>query len=97
MNPSEDQIDSHVCSGHAVFEPWCIDCCRGRAQEWQHFCAERESDEYPTLLWDYAYLRTSSHGIDSDEQQDEELAIPKANTVVDPRAMMVHVKNTPIA
>ena len=32
-----------------------------------------------------------------DQQQDKELAIPEANTVVDPRTMMVHIKNTPIA
>ena len=29
-----------------------------------------------------------------DQQQDKELAIPEANTVVDPRAMMVHIEHT---
>ena len=28
-----------------------------------------------------------------DQQQDKELAIPEANTVVDPRTMMVHVEH----
>ena len=33
VDPTPEQRESHICTGHAVFEPWCLDCCRGRAQE----------------------------------------------------------------
>ena len=35
-DPTEAQMESHACGDHTTFEPWCIDCCQGRAQEWAH-------------------------------------------------------------
>ena len=32
-DPTEAQVEAHVCGGHSMFEPWCVDCCRGRTQE----------------------------------------------------------------
>ena len=32
-----------------------------------------------------------------DEEQDEEFAVPEAYTVIDPRAMMVHIEHTSVA
>ena len=34
---------------------------------------------------------------DVDEEEHEELAVPEANTIVDPRAVMVHVEDAAIA
>ena len=71
-NPTEEQIESHNCTGHAVFEPWCIDCCRGRSQEWAHYRADRSQDEVPTILWDYAYLSSPSPGRCTEEEEKQE-------------------------
>ena len=32
-----------------------------------------------------------------DQQKNEKFPVPEADTIVDPRTMMVHIKNTPIA
>ena len=70
-SPTAAQIESHGCSGHIQFEPWCIDCIRGRGHEWAHFKADRSEDEVPTLLWDYAFLSSDAAGL-SDEADEAE-------------------------
>ena len=35
--------------------------------------------------------------MDVDEEQNEELAVPKADAVVNPWAVMVHIEHTPVA
>ena len=71
--PTPEMVDAHSCSGHAVFASWCIDCCRGRAQEWKHQCVDRQEDSIPTILWDYAYLGSQSEGVCTpDEEKAEE-------------------------
>lgn len=48
------------------------------------------------VIKERSYNKVSSYE-DIDEQKHEEFAVPKANTVVDPRAVMVHVQHTPVA
>ena len=72
VDPTPEQRESHICTGHAVFEPWCLDCCRGRAQEWAHYVADRTMDEIPTILWDYGYLSSPSEGRCTPEEELEE-------------------------
>ena len=73
VDPTPDQVESHICGGHIEFQPWCLDCIKGRAQEWAHYQTEHSGEELPTIYWDYAYLGTSSEGRDTpDEEQEEE-------------------------
>ena len=71
-SPDPAQVDSHVCAEHIEFQPWCIDCIRGRSYEWQHFCADRSADGVATILWDYAYLGCPSEGCSNAEQEAAE-------------------------
>ena len=73
-DPTPAARESHECSGHAVFEPWCVHCVRGRAQEWAHYTADRTMDDVPTILWDYGYLSSEAEGMCSPEQEAAEEA-----------------------
>ena len=63
IDPTPEEVEAHECGGHIQFAGWCLDCCRGRAQEWGHYLADRANDTVPTIYWDYAYLGSPSEGV----------------------------------
>ena len=71
-DPTPEEIEAHECGGHIQFAGWCLDCIKGRAQEWGHYLADRANDSVPTIYWDYAYLSSPSEGIDNDEDERRE-------------------------
>ena len=69
MRPSAAEVEYHRSTGHAVYRSWCRDCIRGRCQDLPHFRIDRSEDTTPLVLYDYAFLRSPSLGLDTPEEE----------------------------
>ena len=54
--PSQQEIDDHLCSGHATYRSWCPSCVAGRGRSQAHRAIEDESRDLPLIAHDYTYL-----------------------------------------
>ena len=61
-SPSAEELRVHRLT-HYPFRSWCPACIAGRAKNWPHLRSDefRESD-YPTICFDYCFLRDSTGG-----------------------------------
>ena len=68
--PSAEEYEKHMASGHAVFRDWCECCVKGQGKsDFHKRQVDKNSETVPTVSIDYAYM---------EEKQDvkEELGMP---------------------
>ena len=74
--PTQEEIDYHVATGHAVHRSWCAACMHARGVVGRHLAKEGRDaeDADPVVSLDYAYLRYRGEREDDkdDEEEDEE-------------------------
>ena len=67
--PTKEEYEEHLATGHVVYRPWCEYCVKGQAKADKHVKSGESECDVPVVSIDYAYMEEK--GCERQEEQDD--------------------------
>ena len=72
-DPTSQEIEDHVLTGHASVRSWCAACVQGRGRAERHQGEGRkelqDGSKVPVVSWDYCFLGARNRTIEAEVEQ----------------------------